>query len=99
MIDRAEAIRRIRAGLRKTTGRTWSVITGGTGYGYYCWLTISSLPRERIDGECLSESDRALLAQALGLSMPVSCQGQVVSLERRGEFVARAEGRFEKATA
>lgn len=44
-MDRDEAIRRIRAGLRERTGRRWSVTGGrGTAWG---WLTIDTPPAER----------------------------------------------------
>jgi len=45
-IDRAEAIRRIKAGLESRSGKTWSVTGGkGTAYG---WLTIDAPPKRRI---------------------------------------------------
>ena len=44
-IGRDEAIARIRAGLRKRTGRAWSV-TGGTGTAWG-WIRIASPPAAR----------------------------------------------------
>lgn len=46
MIDRPEAIKRIKKALKEITGRTWSVTGGrGTAWG---WLTIAAPPRRRI---------------------------------------------------
>jgi hypothetical protein len=44
-LTRNETIKRIKAALRRRSGRTWSVTGGkGTGWG---WITIEVLPRER----------------------------------------------------
>jgi len=46
MLDRNEAIKRIRAALKEKTGKPWSVRGGrGTGWG---WITVSSPPRRRV---------------------------------------------------
>lgn len=91
--DRAEVIRRIRAGLRKRSGRAWSV-TGGRGSSYG-WISISALPRDCDPSGRMSDRDRALLARLLGLSQPCGFQGELVpgSVAYRREYIDRAEGR------
>ena len=45
-IDRAEACKRIRAAMKRKTGKTWSVRGGrGTGWG---WITVGAPPKRRI---------------------------------------------------
>lgn len=92
-MDRDEAIKRIRTALRNRTGKAWSVTGGrGTAWG---WITILSPPRRRDENGCMSEEDRGLLGEALGLDSPVHCQGVSIpaSGAYRQEYADRAEGR------
>lgn len=98
-ISRDEAIARIRAGLRKRTGRAWSVRGGrGTAWG---WIRISSPPARRVDYGYMSELDRHALAKALGLDKPVHAQGESIpaSSDYWWEYVDRAEGRAPRKIA
>jgi hypothetical protein len=103
-VNRDEAIRRIREGLRARSGKAWSVRGGrGTGWG---WIRISAQPNRRKfdwDGRVLEEErfmrfpsadDRAELAKLLGLR-DVHPQGERVpaSADYYQEYVDRAEGR------
>lgn len=90
--DRDPAIARIRRGLRERTGRSWSVTGGrGTAWG---WITVTAPPARRPDGYTMTEEDRRILADALGLE---SVHWQGVSIpaghDYRQEYVDRAEGR------
>lgn len=90
-LDRDETIARIRAGLRKRTGKSWSVRGHrGTAWG---WITIAS-PPARMDGYTMRDSERVELAAALGLER-VHQQGESVpsSGDYYREYVDRAEGR------
>lgn len=54
--DRDEAIARIRAGLKKRTGRPWSVTGGrGTAWG---WIRIGSPPARRVCYTCAGPHER-----------------------------------------
>lgn len=90
-MDRAEAIKAIRHGLRKRSGRSWSVVGGrGTAYG---WITIDAFPSRHVDGHMTPE-DRKELAELLGLES-VHSQGVSIpaSNDYRIEYVDRANGR------
>src|SRR5690348_3399841 len=89
--DRDEAIKTIRAALKRRSGKTWSV-RGGTGTAYG-WITISA-PPARCDDGYMSEADAAELADLLGFDCPVSQQGVEVpaSTNHRQEYIDRAEG-------
>jgi hypothetical protein len=90
--DRDEAIARIRAALRRRTGKAWSVTGGrGTSWG---WITISSPPARRIDYGYMTDADRVELGNALGLDK-VHMQGVSIpaGLDYRTEYIDRAEGR------
>jgi len=69
MIERNEAIRRIRAALKKATGKTWSVSGGdrGTAWG---WLTVDAPPRRRTSAydwsEAFGEVERPVRAEETG---------------------------------
>jgi len=52
-MDRSEAIKRIRAALKKKTGKTWSV-TGGRGTAW-CWLNVSAPPKRRVWHETIGD--------------------------------------------
>jgi hypothetical protein len=91
-INRDEAIARIRAGLKKRTGRSWSVKGGrGTAWG---WITIGAPPKRLVDGYRLSDVDRAELAKTLGLPLS-DVHGQGISVPASSEYyrahVERAE--------
>lgn len=91
MMDRDEAIKRIRAGLKRRSGKVWSVKGGrGTGWG---WIKIASPPR-RLDGYYMTPEDCAELARLLGKET-IHFQGESIpaSSDYRREYVARAEGR------
>jgi len=81
-----EAVRRIRAGLKRRGGITWSV-TRGTG-SVYGWIYIRS-PR----GDMTLDEQR-FLAKLLGLET-VHHQGVMIpsGSRERAEYVARAEGK------
>ena len=67
-IDRNEANKRIRAALKRKTGKTWSVSgSRGTAWG---WIDISSPPRRRNAMGYMSDADRKELAELLGLDEP-----------------------------
>jgi len=60
-VDRDEAIKRIRAALKKRSGKTWSVCGDrGTAWG---WITISAPPRRRVNHEPNPDYDPYELAQ------------------------------------
>ena len=99
-MDRNEAIKRIRTGLRTRTGRDWSVSGGrGTAWG---WITVEAPPRRQCDwdgnpepdGGTTGPEDRRILAEALGLET-VHHQGVSIpaSNAHYQEYVDRAEGR------
>jgi hypothetical protein len=99
-LTRDQAIARIRAGLRRRTGKDWSVSGGrGTASG---WIRIEAPPRRRIDeqgrvgngGYLTSPEECRELAAALGLTA-VSPHGETVpaSSDYYQEYVDRAEGR------
>lgn len=88
-----EVAKAIREALKVRTGQTWSVTNDrGTAYG---WLKIASPPK-RQDGVYgyMSDDDRALLGEALGLNGPVHQQGESVpsSPDYYREYLERAHG-------
>lgn len=91
--DRDVAIARIRAALRRRTGRAWSVTGGrGTSWG---WIRISAPPARRVGFGYMTDTDRTELATALGLDRPAHVQGVSIPAgsDYRVEYVDRAEGR------
>ena len=92
-MDRNEAIKRIRAGLKERSGKYWSVRGGrGTVWG---WITIISPPKRQINEfGYMSGDERIELAQLLDLDK-VYDQGVDVPASNAyyEEYVARAEGR------
>jgi len=91
--DRDEAIRAIRAALKRRTGRTWSVTGGrGTAWG---WITVTAPPSRRVKYDYMTEADRRDLGEALGLDAPVHSQGVWIPAQHdyRTEYIDRAEGR------
>ena len=89
---RDEAIAEIKAALKARTGRAWSV-KGGRG-SVWGWITITAQPRQLDQYGAMTDSDRDLLAAALGLD---SVHHQGVSIpagsDYRREYVDRAHGR------
>jgi len=103
-LDRNAVIARIRAGLKKRSGKTWTVKGGrGTAWG---WIKID-VPPSRCTFEwdgitptgrpgCFpSLEDRKELAKLLGLAGPIHPQGEDIpaSGSYRQEYIDRAEGR------
>ena len=95
-VDRDDAIAAIRAGLRRRSGKAWSVRGGrGTSWG---WITITAPPRRQDPEGCMTDEDRVELAELLGLGPAegrAHWQGVTVpaSAQHRHEYIARAEGR------
>lgn len=95
-MNRDEAITAIRAALRRRSAKKWSVRGGrGTSWG---WITIIAPPKRCDEYGSMSESDRAELADLLGLdaaSAAAHHQGVQIpaSTQYRREYIARAEGR------
>ena len=92
-MERNEAIRRIKAALKKRSGKSWSVTGGkGTAWG---WITIHSLPSKRDSFGCMTSEDREELGKLLGLENQVHFQGVSIpaATDYREEYIARAEGR------
>lgn len=90
-MDRDEAIARMRAALRRRSGKAWSVTGGrGTGWG---WITVTAPPARRVDGYYLSLDDAAELGELLGLDRPAHHQGESIpaSSAYRRAYVDRAE--------
>ena len=85
---RAEAVKRIRAGLRARTGEDWSV-SDEQG-----WVVVKSPPRRRTAHDGLVDADARKLAEALGLPW-VPPPGVLVppTPDYYQEYVDRAEGR------
>lgn len=91
-LDREEAIKRIRQGLKQRSKKEWSV-RGKTGasYGYF---TISSPPKRLGPDGLMTSEERAELSKLLG-GVGVHPQGKTVSPDPGfyEEFVDRAWGR------
>lgn len=91
-LGRDEAIKRIRTGLLKRSGKAWSVTGGrGTAWG---WIHISAPPRRRVSYSMTPE-DAAELGALLGFDGSTHHQyvGVAASSDHYAEYVARAEGR------
>lgn len=93
-LSRDETIKRIRAALKRRSGKTWSVTGGrGTAWG---WIHITAPPKRRVSPfGYMTEADQIELADLLGKDRPVHCQGESIpaSSEYRREYIDRAEGR------
>ena len=95
-LSRDETIKRIKAGLRARTGREWSVTGGrGTGWG---WIRINAMPKAQDEYGSMTEADRDILREALGLDS-LSLQGASIAAanDYYAEYVDRAEGRVPAA--
>lgn len=89
--DRNETIAEIRAGLKRRSGKAWSVRGGrGTSWG---WITITAPPGRRDEYGAMTDADRIELSELLG--KPVHHQGESVPPQQdyRTEYVDRAQGR------
>ncbi len=91
MIRRDEAIKEIRAALKRRSGKAWSVTGGrGTAWG---WITIQSPPVRRNEFGGMSDADIAELSELLGKH--VHHQGE--SIPSQGDYyqeaIDRANGR------
>lgn len=91
--DRDAVIKRIREGLKRRSlyrkGEKWSVTGGrGTAWG---WITITI----RRKNECMTDAERARLAELLGLPEPCHFQGKSIPAgsDYYAEYIDRAEGR------
>lgn len=96
-MDRNEAIKEIRAALKRRTGKTWSVTGGrGTAWG---WITITAPPSRLVDGWKLTQEDRAELSAALGVR-DVGPQHEMIpaSPDYRQAYVDMANGRWPSVT-
>ena len=99
-LSRNAVTRRIKAALVKRSGVQWSV-TGGTGTAYG-WITITAPPSRRQNGgSCMTDADRQLLAELLGLPRPCHHQGEDIggSNDYYREYIDRAEGRAPRKIA
>lgn len=86
-LSRNAVTSRIRAALKRRSGKRWSVTGGrGTAYG---WITIDAAP-----GRSMTDAERAELATLLGLDT-VHHQGVSIpsSNDYYREYIDRAEGR------
>ena len=73
-IDRAEAIRRIKAGLESRSGKTWSVTGGkGTSYG---WLKVNPPPKRCIYRLCNPEGTDEPADYRTGVWKPTQAAGR-----------------------
>jgi hypothetical protein len=91
-LSRANTIRLIREGLKKRSGKDWSV-TGGSGTAYG-WLKISSPPSRRVNNY-MTDADAKELGRLLGSDKPAHMQGESVaaSSAHYTEYIDRAWGR------
>jgi hypothetical protein len=89
-MDRNTAIKRIRAGLKRRSGKPWSV-KGGTGTAWG-WLKIGIPPARR--NPDTDDVEYGELAGLLGISRPyVGIESVPAATDYYDEYVARAEGR------
>ncbi len=93
-IDRDDAIKTIRAALRRRSGKDWSVRHDrGTASG---WIEICAPPRRCIAGWYMTPEDMAELEKLLGFTGTKvhSTTGIFFDPHRREEYIERAEGRL-----
>lgn len=89
MIERNDAIARIRAALKAKTGKAWSVRgQAGTAWG---WIDVLPMPKDQPFRWCMSKTQQRELAAAFGLAEPVHYQGLSIPPDERAEYVVRAE--------
>jgi hypothetical protein len=91
-MTRDEAIKRIRDGLKKRSGKSWSVCGGrGSAWG---WIDIKSPPKRRKTSDTMTDVEREELGSLLNKGGPTLSQGVSIpsSDEYYREYVARAEG-------
>ncbi len=88
--DRDEAIRLIKAHLKRRSDRTWSVTGGrGTAWG---WITITAPPKRRDVYGSMTEDDQAELTRLLGKQVHHQGESIPASNAYRIEFIDRAHG-------
>ena len=95
MIERDDAIARIKTALRAKTGKAWSV-RGNTGTAWG-WIDVLPLPKEQPEKGQMSPEQARLLADAFGLDAPVHYQGLSISPDERSVYVTRAERNVPRA--
>jgi hypothetical protein len=89
--SRDDAIARIRAALKRRTGRPWSV-RGGRGTAW-SWIEVSAPPARSDEFGRISIEDANTLARIFGLPANHFLGGcWSISREEREHMVARAEG-------
>jgi len=92
-IERDEAVKTIRAALRRRSGKSWSVRGGrGTAWGH---IYISSPPARMIDGFFMGPDEIAELSELLGEEV---CSSTGVIVMDYYEYIDRAEGRTPSVT-
>jgi hypothetical protein len=90
-MDRDEAIKRIRAGLKKRSGKSWSVRGGrGTTWG---WIAIISPPSWQKYPGSMTDDECIELSGLLGTEAHFQGVDVPASDDYRQEYVDRAEGR------
>jgi hypothetical protein len=88
-IDRNEAINRIRAALKRRSGKPWSVAGDrGTAWG---WITVMSPPKRRGSDNYFGPGEAEELAKLFGLDRPVHFQGLSIPPGQRAAYVKAAE--------
>lgn len=94
MMNRDEAIKTIRAELKRRSGKTWSVTGGrGTAWG---WIRITAPPARRVgkyEG-VMTEDDQTELAGLLNVPVGFARGGVMVAASQAHytEYVERAKG-------
>lgn len=95
-LERDEAIARIKAALKKRSGKPWSV-TGGRGTSW-SWIRISAPPKRLTEFGSLTPADQAELSQLLGKQVHHQGESIAASSAYRWEYVDRAEGNPPRVT-
>lgn len=89
-VDRNEAIKIIRAELKRRSGKPWSV-TGGTGTAWG-WIRITSPPKRSPGYGALSPEDQQELSELLGKEVHHQGESVPASSDYRREAIERAQG-------
>lgn len=92
-LSRDETIKRIRAALKRRSGKAWSVTGGrGTGWG---WIHISAPPKRCVGWGYMTDEDQRELGELLGKDGPAHHQGETIPSggDYYREYIDRAEGR------
>ena len=89
MLDRSEAVERIRNALYRRTGSRWSVTVGrGTTWG---WITVRSPKARRVDGFEIPEAEARHLALIFPSNGLIHAQGISIPPSERDRYVREAE--------